>query len=93
VVAHYCIAFFSEKRLALAEVFRIHCTLFQLAGKGYNFLCQCVPNKFVMPLGAVAISVLVVVAEIVRVVVDLYDGLSMNYLTKAESGLNMLGRC
>jgi hypothetical protein len=46
-----------------------------------------------MPLGAVAISVLVVVAEIVRVMVDLYDGLSMNYLTKAESGLNMLGRC
>lgn len=89
MVGLYSIAFFSEQRLALTEVFQIHCTLFRLAGKGYNFLCQCVLKKFVMPLVAVGISVLVV-AEIAKVVVDIYEGVPWLWM---KSVLNILGRC
>ncbi len=81
MVGLYSIAFFSEQRLALTEVFQIHCTLFPLAGKGYNFLCQYVLKKSVMSLVAVGISVLVVV--------DLYEEVLWLSL---RSGLKILGR-
>lgn len=83
------IAFFSEQRFALSKVFQIHYTLYQLAGKGYNFLCQCVLKKFVVPLVALGISVLVV-AEIAKTVVDLYEGV---HSFSMKSGLNISGRC
>jgi hypothetical protein len=90
VVGLYSIAFFSEQRLALTEVFQIHYMLFQLAGKGYNFLCQCVLKKFVMPLVAVGGISVLVAAEIAKVVVDLYEGVPSFSM---KSGLNILGRC